>query len=250
MLGRCLSGQFNFVLLNMAVSLAPISLVMVLWQTSPFWISILSFLVLREPIVCLEIVSMIVCFAAVALIASQAEQDDDVKTDNATLGYILALTCAFLYAILAVSSRGLRDVPTPIVGFWHTVGGLIGTSLFICIEAAVVGEGFRLANYTLRMYLIAAVGSVFDSGAMLCSTLAYQSDSSGFVALISYMNIVYSFICDQVLFHTKVTALEIVGALVIMFVALGVAFYKIRKANAQKALLKSEVVSQEDESPN
>ena len=50
------------------------------------------------------------------------------------------------------------------------------------------------------------------------------------------MNIVYSFISDQVLFHTKVTVLEIFGALVIIFVALGVAFYKIRKADAQKVL--------------
>lgn len=31
MLGRCLSGQANFVLVNIAVTLAPISMVLVLW---------------------------------------------------------------------------------------------------------------------------------------------------------------------------------------------------------------------------
>ena len=66
---RCLSGQGNFVLLNMAAPLAPISLIMVMWQTSPFWISIVAFCMLSEPIIPLEVVAMMICFGAVITIA-------------------------------------------------------------------------------------------------------------------------------------------------------------------------------------
>ena len=59
-------------------------------------------------------------------------------------------------------------------------------------------------------------------------TLAYQSDSSGFVSLISYMNIFYAYICDQAFFNNKLNVVELLAALTIMIVALGVAFYKLR----------------------
>ena len=53
----------------MAAPLAPLALVMVFWQTNPFWISIVAFCLLKEPLVRLEIIGMIICFAAVVVIA-------------------------------------------------------------------------------------------------------------------------------------------------------------------------------------
>ena len=41
------------------------------------------------------------------------------------------------------------------------------------------------------------------------------------------MNIVYAYICDQLLFHEKINAIELVSALVIFAVAIGVATYKL-----------------------
>ena len=59
-------------------------------------------------------------------------------------------------------------------------------------------------------------------------TMAYQSDSSGFVSLVSYMNIFYAYVCDQVFFDNKLNVVELLAALTILIVALGVAFYKLR----------------------
>ena len=70
LLTRCLSGQANFLLLNLAAPLAPLALIMVFWQTSPFWISIVAFCWLSEPIIPLELVSMVLCFSAVIVIAT------------------------------------------------------------------------------------------------------------------------------------------------------------------------------------
>ena len=70
LLVRILTGQANFLFLSLAAPLAPLALVMVFWQTNPFWISIVAFCLLREPIIPLELISMFICFAAVVVIAT------------------------------------------------------------------------------------------------------------------------------------------------------------------------------------
>ena len=68
---RTLTGQANFVLLNIAAPLAPLALIMVFWQTAPFWVSVVAFFILRERIFPLEILGMVICFTGVIVIALQ-----------------------------------------------------------------------------------------------------------------------------------------------------------------------------------
>ena len=113
------------------------------------------------------------------------------------LGLMIALSCGIFMAFTGVSTRVLKDTPTPIIVFYYTVGGLILTGLYLGIEACIIKEGFRFFNlYTGKQVLIALAASGFESGSLIFVTLAYQSDSSGFCALLSYMNIVYAYICD------------------------------------------------------
>ena len=183
---------------------------MVFWQTSPFWISIVAFFWMREAIIPLEIISMLFCFSMVVLIATQQtktsegegtisdEEASEIRDNIAGLG--CALFAAFVMAFCAVSSRMLKDSPTPIIIFYHTIGGFVMTSIFVLIECLVTGEGTRMTEYTGRQWAIAFAASACDMCALFSVTLAYQRDSSGFVALISYMNIVYAYICDQIFF--------------------------------------------------
>lgn len=67
--GRMFFGQANFVLMTLAAPLAPISLIMVIWQTNPFWISLFAFCLFGEKIMCVEIIGIVICFSAVAVIA-------------------------------------------------------------------------------------------------------------------------------------------------------------------------------------
>ena len=70
MIWRCITGQVNFFLLNLAVPLAPLSLIMIFWQTSPFWVTIVAYFFLKEPIIAIELISMFICFTAVIVIAT------------------------------------------------------------------------------------------------------------------------------------------------------------------------------------
>ena len=47
----------------------------ILFQTTPFWTSILSFFVNKEPIFPVDLVGMILCFVAVLIIATNKRKD-------------------------------------------------------------------------------------------------------------------------------------------------------------------------------
>ena len=52
-------------------------------------------------------------------------------------------------------------------------------------------------------------------------------DSSGFVSLITYMNIVYAYICDIAIFDEELNSIELTATIVILLVAVGIATYKL-----------------------
>ena len=72
---RAVFGYFNVLLLNACLTLIPFSLLVILFQTSPFWTSILSYYYNGEPIYRVEILGMILCFVAVIII-TMGEDDD------------------------------------------------------------------------------------------------------------------------------------------------------------------------------
>lgn len=60
-------------------------------------------------------------------------------------------------------------------------------------------------------------------------TTAFQSDSSGFVSLLTYMSIVWAYLCDILILNEKIDTIEFFAALTILIVAVSVAYYKARK---------------------
>ena len=84
-----------------------------------------------------------------------------------------------------------------------------------------------MSEYTLEMWLIVYGAALFDSFCMLSGVVAFQYDRAGFAGLISYVIIVYSFMCDIIVFQETLSWLEIVSAIVILLTAFGITFYKM-----------------------
>ena len=78
------------------------------------------------------------------------------------------------------------------------------------------------------------IGALFDTMAIYSTTVAFQSDSSGFVALISYLTIVYSFLADRFIFDEEFAPLEMVAAIFILLVTICIMIYKLCNANKAK----------------
>lgn len=91
---RCIFGQITIALINFTITLISIGTSLILFQTNPFWVSILACLILHERIKLVEILGIFVCFGGVIMIAlakqeriSDTEEDvvateDDVANDS------------------------------------------------------------------------------------------------------------------------------------------------------------------------
>ena len=72
---RAILGYLITLLINACLTMIPFSLLVILFQTSPFWTSILSYFINGEPIYRIEILGMILCFVAVIVITMGEDKD-------------------------------------------------------------------------------------------------------------------------------------------------------------------------------
>ena len=193
---------------------------------------------------------MVICFAGMITLtlssANSASGGDEIVTDPAAeeeiestssqlvLGYSLVFFCSWVYSSNCVLNRSLSHVHHAIVMFYHGVGGLILAVLAISIEAAVVGGPMRFFHYDANVYLLMVGAVLLDSMAVNAVTIAFQSSSSGFVALVGYTNILYAFLADLIIFKETFGWLEFTAAGIILCVTVGTSVYKIREGNRRK----------------
>ena len=77
---------------------------------------------------------------------------------------------------------------------------------------------------------------LIETVAVYSMTIAYQSDSSGFVSLISYMLVIYAFFADIFVFCEQFKWLELVAALVILLVTVATSIFKLRQSKRNKEI--------------
>ena len=141
----------------------------------------------------------------------------------------MAITGAWTFAVCSVFNRKLKQIDYTALMVYH---GLIGgtlASLYILLEGLIKGGEFRF--YTLEQYLILFGAATWDTSACYSMTIAYQSDSSGFVSLLGYAIILYGFLSDVIIFNERIMALQLAGALIIFCATFAVAVYKLCEAH-------------------
>ena len=108
--------------------------------------------------------------------------------------------------------------------------GLIGT---ICWGAITfqTGDMTNLFSYTDSQYTQLAAATGFDLVYCFANLVAFQSSSSGFVSLISYLTILYGFLCDSFFFKKTFKGAELGAIAVILAVTVSTSIYKLRFAN-------------------
>ena len=74
---RCFVGTACVFLHITATPMAPLSLIMILRQTSPFFVTIIAYFMLKEKVLPYEIIAMVICFSAVVVIGVDAQKDDE-----------------------------------------------------------------------------------------------------------------------------------------------------------------------------
>ena len=77
--------------------------------------------------------------------------------------------------------------------------GFILAGMYILIEFFIKGES-RLTEYSARLYLLASGVCMLDFAGLYSYTIAFMSDSSGFVSLLTYLKIVMAYAIDNIFF--------------------------------------------------
>ena len=128
-------------------------MVTVIYNTSPFWTAILSYLFSGSQINKQEFIFMIGCFFGVFLIAS-AKDEDAQKADKSFYWKLFGVACIFttawMYSLTIVFSRIMKDVHFSLLMFHY--GWIASLSLIVglVIEHIFKFGTFDLAN--LRMF--------------------------------------------------------------------------------------------------
>ena len=131
-----------------------------------------------------------------------------------------------------VLNRALKATHSSVIMFYHGSLGLVFAFSGIAIleltgKGEAANSGLTILNYPPQVYLFMTAGVLCDSIALNCYTMAFQSDGSGFVALLSYLNILYAFVADRLIFQESFTLMELLATIVILIVTVGVSIYKL-----------------------
>ena len=104
-----------------------------------------------------------------------------------------------------ILNRALKGIDSCVIMFWHGTIGLTMAFSAVIVEYLVVdnreGYGIHLFNMSWKLFGLMCTATMFDTLAVNSFTIAYQSDSSGFVSLISYVSVIYAFVVDILIFN-------------------------------------------------
>ena len=258
LLFRAILGWLITFAINACLTMIPFTLLVILFQTSPFWTSIMGYKYNNEPLYKVEIIGMILCFiAVVAITLDEKEEGDQImstqtgKTDTWDLekivskesnlikmgGIALILIASVMSSGIAVLNRSLKQTPYSIVLFYHSFFGMLATLTILavwCLSTDRPVYFLALARYDFMLL----VGAAFlDAIGVLAQTVAFQSGNGSFVSLISFVNIIYAMLSDIFIFKQKVSATQITCASAILAICIGIGFEKIRLNNIKQKVL-------------
>jgi len=230
----------GLVLVTVALAYLPVSITMVILQTSPFWASLLAFLLLGSPITRAEIAAMLTCFGAVISIALQSQPSAEVSevsepsleesgtSYGVLIGTVSAVLTAFITALRGVMSTKMATVHFSQQVFYFAFPGFM--SLVIYYFGNLIFTGTLPHFMTLEPALFLSIFFVVFLEVLSCLflTLAFLNGNPASVSLFTYLNLVWAFLYDYFLFHTKLSLGQIIPVGLILMITIIVGYNKSR----------------------
>jgi len=204
-----------------SIQILPLSVLTIVQNTQAVWTTLLGFAINREPFHKIEIIGIGCCFCGVVLMAlssSEAKADDDVYVSDIpqAIGILIMTGVACNDALIAVMARTMAEVHFSQIMFWFSAIGLALVTAVMTLMSIISGKSPTIFHYPLWLqYKNLLLTGLFSASNLTCLTIAYQSDNSSTVSLLSYISLVYAVLADIFFFNHKFATLEIIGAVVI-----------------------------------
>ena len=229
---RIFTGQAAFFIYYCALSMTPLTIITVVTKLDAFFVFMLAYIINGERIVLLEIMGMFICFGTIfAISKSESEKNvageditvEEAANDQRILGLCLGIVVAIFAGTTSVLNRTLKHVPTSLIMLYHGAAGMIVSGVYVLFEAYFTGNDVKMLSYSSGNWLGIAISTFFNSVTVACHTIAFKSDSSGFIVLMGNVSVLYFFFADTFLFHEVFTSVELIGTVVIMTVIICIA---------------------------
>ena len=135
--------------------------------------------------------------------------------------------------------------------FWHGIFGIFFSLAMIAVyQLTSDTTGLTMFSYPAEVYWLMLGATLADTVAVNSFTIAYQSDSSGFVSLIAYVSIIYVVLGDLLIFNESFTLVQIISTATILVVMVIVSFIKTREKNKAEPSEVSDEYRRQDSHPH
>ena len=157
-----------------------------------------------------------------------------ITTAQYLLGLGFAFITSWMYASVIVLNRVLKEIHFAVILFYYTLFGSAVLLVYILAAHAQTGSSWSslgLLNYSTEQWGQMLALAFFNSVGMNFNTLACQYEkNSAFISLVGYMNIIYSFGVDTLLFGENFNRLEMMGSLTVLVFNLSAVVIKLRQS--------------------
>ena len=229
---RCILSTLAYVVFVYGISMVSLLDFTAIFNTLPFWASLLGWVFLSERLSQLEICALFFSFGGVLCVAfgnkDDAKEAEEVKSEGAMkaveqpgthlLGCIMIFLSALSYAGTINITRRMQSYNFGVMLFWYAVFAAPVTMVMIFCDCLATRRTIHLLSYDLRQYCWILLASAFGFIADAAAIIATQNERSGFITLICYIELVYAFLGDLLFFSELPGALEIVGVLLIFII--------------------------------
>ena len=123
----------------------------------------------------------------------------------------------------------MKEVRPQIILLVHAMFGVFCAVVINLLLKVTINRPISILTIPTSLILKLSLGGALETSGVFCFTAAFQSDSSGFVSMFSYTQIVIAFFVDILLFHETFTFVQLAIVLGILLVCITVAYIRLRK---------------------
>lgn len=197
------------------IAMTSISTATILFHVQPFLILLLSAAIWKEKVSRSQIGWLVAAFIGVTLASGLSLTGGSGASDDWTLGVVITLAGACIYAVTAVAGKGLQDQRGEVTTLFQTVAGSLLFLPFVDLTQHIALESW--------MWLI-VIGVVQTGVAWVLLYSAFPFVSAPMTAVLSFVNPLTAIATDWVFFGHLLTPWQALGMVVIVLSTLGMKF--------------------------
>ena len=223
---RGICGGIGTLLLFEASMLLPVGDAQALMALTAAITPFLAFIVFRDTLTKLHLISLVGAIVGVILIIqppfifkhkSTPNGDNTENNEQIVIGYIYAISGAIVQALIYICIQFARKVPVYVLTLSQSIWGIITGIIVLLYQNNLNNKDIIWINNwfdAAYVILLGCIGYVF----LWLVTASGKYITSGVIALLINLSIVWGYIIQIVIFHQTPTWITIIGA-VCMFIA-------------------------------